>query len=262
MSHHKLEARTLNYNYPDGNQAVKDISFTIHHGESVGIVGVNGAGKSTLLMLLMGVLFPGSGEILVGDIHVTKKTLPMIRQRLGMVFQDPDDQLFMPTVYDDVAFGPRNYGFDEKEVEGRVTQALEMVGILHLKDRPPFKLSGGEKRAAAIASVLSMQPDILIMDEPTASLDPKARRRVMAFLKSFEHTKIITSHDLDMILEVSDRVIVLKDGKIAADGKAAEILADTELLDQCGLEVPISLQKCPKCGATRVLYGLGKNCTV
>ncbi|UWG97071.1 energy-coupling factor ABC transporter ATP-binding protein [Dehalobacter sp. DCM] len=251
MSHHKLETRAVNYVYPDGNRAVKDMSFTIHHGESVGIVGVNGAGKSTLLMLLMGVLFPTSGEILIGDIHVTKKTLPLIRQRMGMVFQDPDDQLFMPTVYDDVAFGPRNYGFDEKEVENRVTQAMEMVGITHLKDRPPFKLSGGEKRSAAIASVLSMQPDILIMDEPTASLDPKARRRVMSLLKSFEHTKLITSHDLDMILEISDRVIVLRDGQVAADGKTDEILADAELLDQCGLEMPLSLQKCPKCGSGR-----------
>ncbi|AHF10976.1 MULTISPECIES: ABC transporter ATP-binding protein [Dehalobacter] len=248
MSHHKLEARTINYVYPDGNKAVKDISFTIHHGESVGIVGANGAGKSTLLMLLMGVLFPSSGEVLVGDIHVTKKTLPLIRQRLGMVFQDPDDQLFMSTVYDDVAFGPRNYRYDEKEVESRVLQALEMVGILHLKDRPPFKLSGGEKRAAAIASVLSMQPDVLIMDEPTASLDPRSRRRVINLLNCFEHTKIITSHDLDMILDISQRVIVIKDGEIAADGEAAEILADAELLNQCGLEVPISLQRCPKCG--------------
>ena len=151
----------MHFSYPDGHEAVKNISFTIHHGESVGIIGANGAGKSTLLMLLMGVLFPDGGEVLVGDVHVTKKTLPMIRQRLGMVFQDPDDQLFMTTVYDDVAFGPRNYKLDEKEVESRVTKALELVGISHLKDRAPFKLSGGEKRSAAIASVLSMEPDVL-----------------------------------------------------------------------------------------------------
>jgi len=251
MSHHKLEVRSLHFSYPDGHEAVKNISFTIHHGESVGIIGANGAGKSTLLMLLMGVLFPNKGEVLVGDVHVTKKTLPMIRQRLGMVFQDPDDQLFMTTVYDDVAFGPRNYKLDEKEVESRVVKALELVGISHLKDRAPFKLSGGEKRSAAIASVLSMQPDVLIMDEPTAALDPKSRRRVISLLKSFEHTKIITSHDLDMVFDTCKRIIVIKEGEIAADGNTAEILSNVELLDDCGLEIPLSLQNCPICGASK-----------
>lgn len=251
MSHHKLEVRDLNFSYPDGYMAVKNMSFTIHHGESIGIIGANGAGKSTLLMLLMGVLFPDGGEVLVGDVHVTKKTLPMIRQRLGMVFQDPDDQLFMTTVYDDVAFGPRNYKLDEKEVESRVAKALELVGISHLKDRAPFKLSGGEKRSAAIASVLSMQPDVLIMDEPTAALDPKSRRRVISLLNSFEHTKIITSHDLDMVFETCKRIIVIKEGVIAADGGAEEILCNVELLDSCGLEVPLSFQNCPLCGASK-----------
>jgi len=251
MSHHKLEVRDLHFSYPDKYEAVKNISFTIHHGESVGIIGANGAGKSTLLMLLMGVLFPDDGEVLVGDIHVTKKTLPMIRQRLGMVFQDPNDQLFMTTVYDDVAFGPRNYKLDEKEVEIQVAKALKLVGISHLKDRAPFKLSGGEKRSAAIASVLSMQPDVLIMDEPTAALDPKSRRRVMSLLKRFEHTKIITSHDLDMVLETCKRVIVIKDGKVAADGITSEILTNVRLLDDCGLEMPLSLQNCPICGASK-----------
>jgi cobalt/nickel transport system ATP-binding protein len=251
MSHHKLEVRSLHFAYPDGHEAIKNMSFTIHHGESIGIIGANGVGKSTLLMLLMGVLFPDGGEVLIGDVHVTKKTLPMIRQRLGMVFQDPDDQLFMTTVYDDVAFGPRNYKLDEKEVENRVTKALELVGISHLKDRAPFKLSGGEKRSAAIASVLSMEPDVLIMDEPTAALDPKSRRRVISLLNSFEHTKIITSHDLDMVFETCKRIIVIKDGEIAADGGAAEILCNVELLDSCGLEVPLSLQNCPLCGASK-----------
>jgi cobalt/nickel transport system ATP-binding protein len=237
MSHHKLEVRELHFCYPDGHEAVKDMSFIIHHGESVGIIGANGAGKSTLLMLLMGVHFPDGGKVLVGDVEITKKTLPMIRQRLGMVFQDPDDQLFMTTVYDDVAFGPRNYQLSEAEVEGRVSKALELVGIPHLRDRAPFKLSGGEKRAAAIASVLSMEPDILIMDEPTSALDPKSRRRLMELLKSFLHTKIITSHDMDMVLETCDRIIVIKD-----------ILTNAELLESCGLELPLSLQKCPVCG--------------
>ena len=159
MSHHKVEVRNLHFSYPDGHEALKKISFTILHGESVGIIGANGAGKSTILMLLMGILYPDSGDVLVGDVHLTKKTLPMIRQRLGMVFQNPDDQLFMTNVYDDVAFGPRNYRLDEKEVDSRVMNALDLVGISDLKDRAPFRLSGGEKRAASIACVLSMQPE-------------------------------------------------------------------------------------------------------
>lgn len=248
MSHHKVEVRNLHFSYPDGHEALKDISFTIVHGESVGIIGVNGAGKSTILMLLMGILFPDSGEVLIGDVHLTKKTLPMIRQRVGMVFQNPDDQLFMTNIYDDVAFGPRNYKLDEKEVESRVMGALELVGISELKNRAPFRLSGGEKRAASIACVLSMQPDILIMDEPTSALDPKARRRVIGLLNSFTHTKIITSHDLDLVLETCQRVIVVKNGKITADGVTNEILTNRELLDSCGLELPLSIQTCPICG--------------
>ncbi|WP_346898662.1 ABC transporter ATP-binding protein [Clostridium sp. UBA7503] len=251
MSCHKLEVSNLHFSYPDGHVAVKNISFTIHHGESVGIIGANGAGKSTLLMLLMGVLFPNNGEVVIGDVDVTKKTLPLIRQKLGMVFQDPDDQLFMTTVYDDVAFGPRNYNFDEKEVEIKVARALELVGISHLKDRAPFKLSSGEKRAAAIASVLSMEPDVLVMDEPTAALDPKSRRRLINLLKGFQHTKIITSHDLDMIFDTSKRVIVIKEGEIAADGNTVDILSNADLLNDCGLEIPLSLQNCPICGASK-----------
>lgn len=251
MSHHKLEVRDLHFVYPDGHEAVRNMSFTIYHGESVGIIGANGAGKSTLLMLLMGILFPKNGQVFVGDVEVTKRTLPLIRQRLGFVFQDPDDQLFMTTVYDDVAFGPRNYQLSEQEVEQRVTKALEHVGIPHLKDRAPFKLSGGEKRAAAIASILSMEPDILIMDEPTSPLDPKSRRRLISLLNSFEHTKIITSHDLDMVLDTCSRTIMIKDGEVAADGKTWDILTNVELLESCGLEMPLSLQKCPVCGSNR-----------
>ncbi len=242
MSHHKIEARNLHFSYPDGHEAIKDISFTIYHGESVGIIGANGSGKSTLLSLIMGIHFPDKGEVKVGDVTVTKKTLAMIRQRLGMVFQDSDDQLFMTTVFDDVAFGPRNYNLDENEVKTRVEEALEMVGIPHLKNRAPFKLSGGEKRAAAIASVLSMKPDVLIMDEPTSGLDPKSRRRFINILKSFSHTKIITSHDLDMVMETCDRIIVIKEGEVAANGTTLEILTNAALLDECGLEVPLSIQ--------------------
>lgn len=251
MSPFQIETKNLNYIYPDGHEAIKDISFTIQKGEAVGIIGSNGVGKSTLLLLLLGVLFPSRGEVLVGGVHVTKKTLPMIRQRLGMVFQEPDDQLFMTTVYDDVAFGPRNYRLDEREVESRVSNALELVGISHLKNRAPFKLSGGEKRSAAIAAVLSMGPEVLIMDEPTAALDPKSRRRVINLLNSFEHTKIITSHDLDMVFETCKRIIVMQEGKIVADGTTHEVLTNADLLDSCGLELPLSIQNCPVCGTRK-----------
>ena len=247
MSHHKLEVQDLYFSYPDGHEAINGLSFMIHHGESVGIVGANGAGKSTLIMLMMGLVFPSRGEVRIGDVAVTKKTLPHIRQRMGMVFQDSDDQLFMPTVYDDVAFGPRNFGLSEQDVALRVEEAMALTGITHLKKRPPYKLSGGEKRAAAIASVLAMQPDILIMDEPTSNLDPKSRRRAINLLKGFEHTKLITSHDLDMIYELCDRTIILADGKIAADGKTNQILTNEQLLDSCSLEIPLSLQNCPIC---------------
>ncbi len=248
MSHHKIELKDVSFRYPDGHQALEDISFLLGHGESVGVVGANGAGKSTLLSLLTGIQFPQAGSVRVGDLPVNKNTLSEIRRSVGLVFQEPDDQLFMTSVYDDVAFGPRNYKLDEAEVEKRVIEALEEVGIPHLKDRPPYKLSGGEKKLAAIASVISMKPDILIMDEPTASLDPKARRKIMNILNGFSHTKIITSHDLDMIMDMCSRTIVLKKGKIAADGNTAEILSDERLMDDCGLEIPLALQNCPICG--------------
>jgi len=253
MSHHKIELKEVCYTYPDGHQALENISFLLGHGEAVGVVGANGAGKSTLLSILTGILFPQKGSVRVGDLPVNKKTLAEVRRSVGLVFQEPDDQLFMTSVYDDVAFGPRNYKLDEEEVNIRVMQALDEVGITHLKDRPPYKLSGGEKRLAAIAAVISMKPNILIMDEPTASLDPKARRKVMNILKGFSHTKIITSHDLDMIMDMCARTIVLKNGKIVADGNTVDILSNEELMDKCGLEIPLALQNCPVCKSSKYL---------
>jgi len=247
MSHHITEFDNLTFTYPDGKKAVDGLSATIRHGESVGVVGANGAGKSTLLQLLTGILRPQCGEVRIGGVKLTKKTLPAVQSHLGLVFQDPNHQLFMGSVYDDVAFGPRNMGLTEAEVQARVDEALGTVGILHLKDKAPFKLSEGEKRAASIATVISMRPDILIMDEPTASLDSKARRSVIGLLKQFEHTKIITSHDLDMVLEVCSRVIVIKDGRLTADGEAPKILSDEALLAENGMELPLSLQNCPIC---------------
>ena len=250
MSHHIVETRNLRHVYPDGTAALQDVSFRIHHGESVAIIGANGAGKSTLLQHLNGYLLPTSGEIRIGDFALSKTTLPEIRRTVGMVFQDPDDQLFMPTVFEDVAFGPMNLGLSGAEVDARVRDSLERVGALHLQEKPPYHLSGGEKKRVAIATVLSMSPDILVMDEPTNGLDPFARRQLMALLKDFHHTKIFTSHDLDMVLDLCERTIVLREGKVRADGPTREILQDDPLLAECRLERPLSLQGCPICSKT------------
>lgn len=248
MSHHLVEVKDLEYIYPDGNPALRGVSFRITHGEAVGVIGANGAGKSTLLLHLTGVLFPTRGTIRVGDWPVVKETLPQIRRSVGMIFQDPDDQLFMPTVGEDVAFGPLNLGLPVAEVEERVTQALEAVGALHLKERPPYKLSGGEKKTAAIATVLAMTPDILVLDEPSAALDPASRRKIITLLAGFKHTKIIATHDLDLILDLCERTIVLSEGRVLADGLTTKIFNDEALLNRGRLEKPFRMQGCPVCG--------------
>ena len=248
MSHHIVEVRNLRHVYPDGTVALKDISFRITHGESVAIIGANGAGKSTLLLHLNGYLAATGGEVRIGDYPLTKATHPDIRRTVGMVFQDPDDQLFMPSVHDDVAFGPLNLGLTGREVECRVEEALQRMGVGHLRDKAPYNLSGGEKKRVAIATVLSMSPDILVMDEPTSGLDPHARRQLMGLLREFRHTKIFTSHDLDMVLDLCERTIVLHEGEVAADGPTVEIFRDNDLLVRCRLEKPFSMQGCPVCG--------------
>jgi len=242
VSHHIVEVKDLVYRYPDATPALDGVTFRITHGEAVGIVGANGAGKSTLLMHLTGCLFARSGSVRIGDHALTRRNLKQARGRIGMIFQDPDDQLFMPTVYDDVAFGPLNQGVPAEEIEAIVERALETVGALHLKGRPPYKLSGGEKRRVAIATVLAMSPDILIMDEPSTGLDPRARRQLIALLKTFEHTKIIATHDLDLVLDLCERTIILHQGKVAADGKTLEIFADEKLLLENNLEKPLRMQ--------------------
>ena len=248
MSHHIVETISLGHCYADGTVAVEDVSFRIHHGESVAIVGANGAGKSTLLQHLNGSLLPTTGEVRIGEIPLVKETLRDIRRTVGMVFQDPDDQLFTPTVGDDVAFGPLNLGLPSAEVEARVASALTRVDALHLKDKPPYRLSTGEKRRAAIATVLAMAPDILVMDEPTAGLDPRARRQVINLLREFHHTKIIATHDLDLVLELCPRTLVLHEGRVKADGPTREIFADEALLAACHLEKPLTMQGCLRCG--------------
>jgi cobalt/nickel transport system ATP-binding protein len=243
MSHHIVEFKNVSYRYPDGTEALKDLSFRITHGESVGIIGANGAGKSTLLMQMNGCLMPTSGTVTIGDLPLTRKTRKDICRRVGLIFQNPDDQLFMPTVYDDVAFGPLNLGLDEAGVRERVQKALSLVNGLELREKPPHHLSGGQKSAVAIASVMAMDPDILAMDEPAASLDPKSRRSLITMLKTFTHSKIIASHDLDLILDVCQRCIVIREGTAAADGSVMEILSNKTLLEENNLELPLSLQR-------------------
>jgi len=242
MSHHIVEASDLHYTYPEGTVGLSGISFRITHGESVALVGENGAGKSTLLLHLNGFLSAEKGEVRVGGYPLNSKNLNIVRRAVGMVFQNPDDQLFMPTVFDDVAFGPLNLGLADSDVEVRALQALETVGAAHLKKRPPYKLSQGEKRSVAIATVLAMSPDILVMDEPTASLDPMSRSRLIDLLKTFRHTKIIATHDLDMAMDLCERTIVLHKGKITADGPTLKLFQDDDLLHRSSLKKPLSLR--------------------
>ncbi len=247
MSHHTISIRGLGYTYPDGTRALKGLSFEVGHGEAIAVVGANGAGKSTLLLHLNGLLSPAEGAVNIGGTPVTRGTLAEIRRTVGMVFQDPDDQLFMPTVAEDVGFGPLNLGLTPSDIAERVDAALSRVDALHLKERPPFRLSGGEKRAVAIATVLAMEPSILVMDEPSSGLDPRARRRLIKLLASFEHTRILATHDLDLAAEVCKRTIVLSGGTVAGDGPTAQIFADEGLLEAAGLEQPFGMQRCPVC---------------
>ncbi len=247
MSHHTISVRGLGFVYPDGTRALDGVSFEVGHGEAIAVVGANGAGKSTLLLHLNGLLSPSEGSIDIGGTPVTKGTLPEIRRTVGMVFQDPDDQLFMPTVAEDVGFGPMNLGLPPEDVEARVVEALARVGAAHLRERPPYHLSGGEKRTVAIATVLAMEPNVLVMDEPSSGLDPKARRRLIGLLASFAHTRILATHDLDLAAELCERTIVMAGGRVAADGPTRDIFADDELLAAGGLERPLGMQACPVC---------------
>ncbi len=224
MSHHFVRFSDVHYSYPDGTEALKGVSFTITHGERVAILGLNGCGKSTLLLHTNGLLLPSQGEVNVGDVPVTKKTLPVVRRAVGMVFQNPDDMLFMPTVYDDVAFGPRNMKLPEKEVERRVRGALEAVGLSGCDDKAAYQLSGGQRRSAAIASVLSMEPNILVLDEPSSNLDLKARRNLIDLLKTFHHTIIVATHDIEMAQELCPRSLLMQDGRIISDAPTQEII--------------------------------------
>ena len=224
----------LTVDYSGGARAIEAISFSIEAGENVALLGANGAGKTTLLLALVGVLTPVSGEIRFGETVMSKKTLRDLRSRVGLVFQNPDDQLFMPNIFEDVAFGPRNFGCDETETSDRVNAALSRLGIGHLAGRSPLKLSGGEKRLCAIAAVLAMKPDFLLFDEPTAFLDPRSRRNLKAILADLPQGKLIATHDLAFAEEMCTRALLLTNGKLAGDGGKG-LFRDSAVLEEAGL---------------------------
>ena len=233
----------VSYAYETGRPVLQDVSFTINDGECVGLIGANGAGKTTVMKLILGLLPCTQGEIRIDDIQVRKDTLREIRRRIGFVLQNADDQMFMPTVYEDMIFGPLNYGVSKEETDRRVDAVLEKLGLQDLKHRHNHKISGGEKRMAAIATILAMEPEAVLMDEPTAALDPYNRRTVIRAIRDLPQTKLITSHDLDMILDTCSRVILLSKGIVAADGTAEEILRNRELLEMHRMELPLSMNQ-------------------
>jgi cobalt/nickel transport system ATP-binding protein len=221
--------------YPDKTKAIDNVSFTLNDNESIALIGENGAGKTSLLLAIVGILESANGVIEADGIQLTKKNVNEIRRQIGLVFQNPDDQLFMPLIYDDIAFGCRNFGLPENEIKKRVDETLEQLSISHLHGRSSLKLSAGEKRISAIAAVLVMNPSVLMLDEPTAFLDPKAKRTLAETLNKLPHPKIIATHDMEFAAKVCNRVIVLKNGQIAAEGNIA-LLHDKELMINCRLE--------------------------
>lgn len=235
-----IEFRNVTFSYGEA-PVVENLSFSIKKGETVGLIGANGAGKSTIMKLMLG-LITGSGEIKVDGLPMNKENLGEIRKKIGFVLQDSDNQMFMPTVYEDMIFGPRNYGLSKEETDRRVDAVLAQLGLQDLKHRHNHKISGGEKRMAAIATILAMEPEMILMDEPSTALDPVNRRTVINTINRLPQTKLIASHDLDMILDTCQRVILLSHGAIAADGDAETILRDKELLEANRMELPFCLQ--------------------
>ena len=236
-----IEFENVSFSYEKDASVLENLSFTIRKGETVGLIGANGAGKSTIMKLLLGLL-TGTGEIRVDGLPVCKANLAQIRRKVGFVLQNSDNQMFMPTVYEDMIFGPRNYGLTKEQAEKRVDEVLQSLGLMELKHRYNHKISGGEKRMASIATILAMEPEVILMDEPSTALDPLNRRRVINIIKTLPQTKLIASHDLDMILDTCQRVILLSHGRIAADGDAVRILQDKALLEANRMELPFCLQ--------------------
>jgi len=235
-----LELQDVRYTWPTGTEALRGVTFRVEGGERVGLVGPNGAGKSTLLLAVAGFVW-AEGRIRVAGHRLTRATARDVRRHLGLVFQDADDQLFMSRVGDDVAFGPATMGLAPDEVASRVTEALAAVGLQGCQDREPYHLSVGEKRRAALATVLAMRPQILALDEPSANLDPRGRRMLIELLPGLSNTLLLIGHDLDMILDVCERTVMMDGGRVVADGPSAHVLTDRNLLQAHGLELPLSL---------------------
>jgi len=231
----------VSFAYPDGQEALREISLEVAAGETLGLLGPNGAGKSTLLLQVNGLL-RGTGTVRVGGLPLNDRTLDQVRAQVGFLFQNPDDQLFMPTVWEDVAFGPRNAGLPASGVRERVERALEVVQMREAAGRPPHHLSLGQKKRVALATVLATDCAVLVLDEPTSGLDPRGRRELAEYLTSLEQTKLVATHDLEFAVELCDRVAVLEAGRIAAVGDPRVVLADAELMERTGLEVPHSLR--------------------
>lgn len=239
MSHHVIHIENLTFAYPDGRRALDDVSLIVEPNEKVALVGPNGAGKSTLMLHLNGILRSPHGKIVIGGLELTDRALGPIRARLGLVFQNPDDQLFSPRVYQDVSFGPLHMGLPENEVRARVARALASVGMADYAERLSYHLSVGEKKRIALATVLSMDPQILVLDEPSAGLDPRARRSLIRLLAGLEQqTMLISTHDMRLARDLCPRTVVLDGGRIVADGPTAEILFDAALMERHGLETP------------------------
>lgn len=241
----RVEVNHLHFTYPDGRVALRGVDLVADTGERLAILGPNGAGKTTLALHLNGILTPDNGQVRIGATAVLEKNYPLVRRMVGLVFQDANDQLFMPTVREDVAFGPANLGKKGDELNAKVDSALATVDGAGFADRPPHHLSGGEKRRAALATVLSMEPDVLVFDEPSAGLDPSGRRELVATLKELPMTQLIITHDLPLALELCPRAVVMNEGRVVADGTTFEILTNSDLLESNRLELPYGFSLTP-----------------
>jgi cobalt/nickel transport system ATP-binding protein len=240
-----LEVRNLCYHYADGTQAINDVSFSVEQGECAAIIGPNGAGKSTVLLHLNGLLpdsTDNSGTVTVDGVTVSRSTVLEIRRKVGLLFQDPDDQLFCPTVFEDVAFGPQQFGLSGEALARRVSQSLAQVQLAGFEKRSPHRLSGGEKRRVCLAGVLACEPSVLVLDEPTSGLDPRGKREFKALIRAMAVTKIIATHDLEMVVELCSHTIVVDGGKVVAEGDTIELLNNEKLMLDHGLERPHILQ--------------------
>ncbi len=251
MSTPVIELRAVHHVYPDGHRALDGVDLHIHPGERVALLGPNGAGKTTLVLHLNGILVPTSGSVAVSGLPVAREHLLEVRRRVGIVFQDPDDQLFMTTVAQDVAFGPRNLGLPAAEVETRVHEALTAVGMLDVADRPPHHLSFGQKRRVAVATVLAMRPEILVLDEPSSNLDPASRRELAEIVDGLDITVLMVTHDLPYALQLCERSVVLSEGRVVADAATREVLSDGELMAAHRLELPYGFDPGSVPGRTR-----------